>query len=139
MRRFFQQHGAVYSLREVAKWSNEEKIAKIKPGSYLSIRVGQPPQTHSLIFTTWIVKGQEPITQYAAVSGNSRKMVRVNAPLTLPSPADFKAMSPEELAEYDRRVFFGILPNRNAAEASQPGQTPAGMSRENPNSSSRRS
>ena len=110
MREFFEQHGAVYSLREVSRWSNEEKVAKIKPGSFVSILIGQ--STHSLIFTTWILNGRDPITQYTAVSGNNKGMVWAHAPLTLPSSSHFQGMTAEQLAEYDRKAFFGVLPDR---------------------------
>jgi len=109
MREFFQQHGAVYSTREVSTWSNEDKIAKIKPGSFVSIRTGQ--STHSLIFTTWLLNGRNPITQYTGVSGNNKAMIRAHAPLTLPSPGDTQGMSTDQVAEYDQQAYFGVPPD----------------------------
>jgi hypothetical protein len=120
MREFFEQHGAVYSLRLVSAWSNEDKIAKIKPGSFVSIRIGQ--RTHSLIFTTWIFKGREPITQYTGLSGNNKGMVWAHAPLTLPSPKEFQGMSRKQLAEYDQQVYFGVPPVRRTPWKSFPNQ-----------------
>ena len=110
MREFFEQLGSAYSLRAVSAWSNEDKIAKIKPGSFVSIRIGR--SSHSLLFTTWIFNDGKPITQYTGISGNNKGMVWAHAPLTLPSPNEFRGMSPEQLAEYDQQAYFGVPPDR---------------------------
>lgn len=106
MREFFEKHGEVYTLREVAGWSNQKKIAAIKPGAFVSILIGD--NTHSLIFTTWIAAGRNPITQYAALSGNNKGMVWSHAPMKLPTADQFQGMTPEQLSEYDQKVFFGV-------------------------------
>lgn len=107
MRTFFERHGKIYPLREVSAWSDTDKITKIKPGSFVSILIGQ--STHSLLFTTWIVNGKNPLTQYTAVSGNNKGMVWSHAPLSLPTKQQFQDMTQEQLAEYDQKVFFGVM------------------------------
>ena len=99
--------GTVYPMREVLSWSDDEKRKKIKPGSFVSILNGQ--FTHSLIFTTWVTpEDGQPITHYAGISGNNKAMVWAHSPLKLPDPEIFESMSQEELADYDRKVYFGV-------------------------------
>jgi hypothetical protein len=106
MREFFEANGQVYTLRETLTWSNQDKIAKIKPGSFVSILIGEA--THSLIFTTWILDGLNPITQYTALSGTNKSMVWSHAPLKLPTPEQLQGLSPEQLADFDQKVYFGV-------------------------------
>jgi hypothetical protein len=106
MREFFEKHGEVYPIREVAGWPNQKKIATIKPGSFVSILIGD--NTHSLIFTTWITDGRNPITRYAALSGNNKGMVWSHAPIELPTTDQFQGMTSDQLGEYDQKVFFGV-------------------------------
>lgn len=107
MAEFFKSSGTVYPMREVAKWSNAEKQKKIKPGSFVSILIGD--STHSLIFTTWVnPKPGESISKYAAVSGNNKGMVWSHEPLSLPSPDDYEKLSAEKLLEYDQKVYFAV-------------------------------
>jgi hypothetical protein len=106
MREFFEKNGRVYSAREVAGWSDREKMERIAPGSFVSILIGDA--THSLIFTTWLRERGQPITRYAAVSGNNKGMVWPHDPLALPQPDDWKGKSPAELEKYDAMVYFAV-------------------------------
>jgi hypothetical protein len=107
MAEFFANAGHVYPMREVMTWSDEDKRKRIKPGSFVSILLDD--STHSLIFTTWVepARGQ-PITRYAALSGNNKGMVWAHDPLPLPTPGDLAGKTPEQLADYDRKVYFGV-------------------------------
>lgn len=105
MSEFFARSGHVYPMREVLNWSDAEKRDKITPGSFVSILIGD--STHSLIFTTWVdPEPGQPITRYAAISGNNKGMVWVHDPLALPAASTFAGMTAAELAEYDERVYF---------------------------------
>ncbi len=107
MAEFFHKEGRVYPMRAVLTWSDRDKLAKIKPGSFVSILLGD--STHSLIFTTWVQPERgKTITQYTAVSGNNKGMVWPHEPLSLPAAKDLEGKSPEELARYDERVYFGV-------------------------------
>jgi hypothetical protein len=107
MGEFFAKSGHVYPMREVMTWSDDDKRKKIKPGSFVSILIGD--STHSLFFTTWVEpeRGQ-PITRYAALSGNNKGMVWAHDPLRLPTLEDLAGKTPEQLADYDRKVYFGV-------------------------------
>jgi hypothetical protein len=109
VREFFAQNGKVYTAREVASWPDAKKVALIKPGSFVSILIGD--NTHSIIFTTWVRDKRQPIRRYVGVSGNNRGMVWSHAPLKLPDPGGLKNRSPEELRDFDQKVYFGV-PNR---------------------------
>ena len=104
---FFASKGHVYPLREVAGWTDAQKVARIKPGSFVSILIGD--STHSLIFTTWVrpERGGK-IAKYAAVSGNNKGMVWAHDPLSLPTEKDWAGMSAEKLAEYDQKVYVAV-------------------------------
>jgi hypothetical protein len=106
MRAFFEKNGKVYPAREVAGWSDREKLERIKPGSFVSILIGE--STHSLIFTTWVQERGKPVTRYAAVSGNNKAMVWPHDPLALPTAESLHGKSAAELAEYDAMVYFGV-------------------------------
>ena len=59
------------------------------PGSFVSILIGD--STHSLIFTTWVLPDRgQPITKYAAISGNNKGMVWSHDPLSLPTAQQFE-------------------------------------------------
>jgi len=107
MREAFAKVGDVYSMREVAKWSNADKLKKIKPGSFVSIKLGE--STHSLIFTTWIMpeRGQ-PMTKYAAISGNNKGMVWSHDPISLPTIDELRDLSQSAQLEFDEKVYFGV-------------------------------
>ena len=92
--------------REVAAWPDAKKLALIKPGSFVSILTGD--STHSIIFTTWVRDARKPITRYVGISGNNRGMVWSHAPLKLPSLEALKNRSPEELRDFDQKVYFGV-------------------------------
>lgn len=109
MREFFAEHGQVYPMREVASWSDKEKLARIKPGSFVSIRIGDT--THSLVFTTWVRNRQGPITSYTAISGNNKGMVWPHAPQKLPTAESFRQMPAAEQAEIDAKVYFAVPPD----------------------------
>lgn len=103
----FRTKGHVYPMREVARWSDTEKRARIKPGSFVSILIGD--STHSLIFTTWVHPDRGgKIMRYAAVSGNNKGMVWSHDPLPLPTEESLTGKSPKELAEFDERVYFAV-------------------------------
>jgi hypothetical protein len=107
MAEFFRKEGHLYPMREVLTWSDREKIARIKPGSFVSILLGD--STHSLIFTTWVQPERgKTITQYTGVSGNNKGMVWPHEPLSLPTAQDLARKSGKELAEYDERVYFAV-------------------------------
>lgn len=107
MRDALSKEGSVYTLREVATWSDADKLSKIKPGSFVSIKLGDA--THSLIFTTWIkAERGQPITKYAAISGNNKGMVWAHDPLSLPGKEDTQSLSTKELADFDDMVYFGV-------------------------------
>jgi hypothetical protein len=106
MREFFEQQGRVYSMREVANWSDKEKLARIKPGSFVSILLGD--STHSLIFTTWVRSDKGPITSYTAISGNNKGMVWAHSPLKLPSLESLKGKTAAELVDFDGKVYFAV-------------------------------
>jgi hypothetical protein len=106
MREFFERNGRIYTAREVAGWSDKDKISRIKPGSFVSILVGK--STHSILFTTWVRDNGKPITRWVGISGNNKKMVWAHAPLSLPEKEQFRKMTPEELREYDQKVFFAV-------------------------------
>jgi hypothetical protein len=94
-------------MREVLGWTDEQKRERITPGSFVSILIGD--STHSLIFTTWMdPEPGEPLTRYAAISGNNKGMVWVHDPLRLPAAADFEGMTDAQLQAYDERVYFGV-------------------------------
>lgn len=106
MREFFAQHGHVYPMREVATWSDKEKLARIKPGSFVSILNGDA--THSIIFTAWVQNGRGPITTYTGISGNNKGMVWPHAPLKLPTAESWQGMSAAEQSQYDEKVYFAV-------------------------------
>jgi hypothetical protein len=106
MRTFFQQSGKVFSAREVAAWSNEKKLATIKPGTFVSILIGD--STHSIIFTTWVIERGKPITKYVGVSGNNKGMVWPHAPMKLPDANQFTKMTAERLRDFDQKVYFAV-------------------------------
>jgi hypothetical protein len=106
MRAFFEQNGQVFPAREVAGWSDQKKRATIKPGSFVSILIGD--STHSIIFTTWAVEPGQPVTRYVGISGNNKGMVWPHAPMRLPTPDQLAALTPEELREYDQKVYFAV-------------------------------
>ena len=106
MREFFERNGKVYTAREVSSWSNQKKISLIKPGSFVSILVGN--STHSIMFTTWVMESDKPITKYVGISGNNKKMVWAHRPLALPTNVQLGKMTAEKLREYDQKVFFGV-------------------------------
>jgi hypothetical protein len=106
MREFFERNGQVYSAREVAGWSDEKKIATIKPGSFVSILVGN--STHSIIFNTWVTGRGQPISTYTGVSGNNRGMVWPHSPLKLPTPEALAGKTPEQLRDFDQKVYFAV-------------------------------
>ena len=107
MAEYFRREGRVYPMREVMTWSDAEKMAKIKPGSFVSILIGE--STHSLIFTTWVRPERGgTIAKYAALSGNNKGMVWAHDPLSLPTPEQFQGMPAAALAEYDQKVYFGV-------------------------------
>jgi hypothetical protein len=110
MSEFFARQGRVYPMREVAAWSDQEKVARIKPGSFVSILIGEA--THSLIFTTWVRNGRGPITQYTAISGNNKGMVWAHSPLKLPTLESLSRMSAAELADFDAKVYFAVPASR---------------------------
>jgi hypothetical protein len=105
MRAFFEQSGQVYPAREVAKWPDEKKRGTIKPGSFVSILIGD--STHSIIFTTWVSE-RGRMTRWVGVSGNNKAMVWPHAPMKLPSAEDLAGKSPQELAEFDQKVYFAV-------------------------------
>lgn len=107
MSEFFVRSGHVYPMRDVVQWSDAEKRAKITPGSFVSILIGD--STHSLIFTTWVdPEPGQSITRYAAISGNNKGMVWAHDPLVLPTASTFDGMTAAELDEYDERVYFAV-------------------------------
>jgi hypothetical protein len=94
-------------MREVAGWTDAQKQSRIKPGSFVSILIGD--STHSLIFTTWVKPERGgTITKYAALSGNNKGMVWSHDPLRLPTEMDWSGLSAAKLAEYDEKVYFGV-------------------------------
>jgi hypothetical protein len=106
MREFFEQHGRVYPAREVATWSEERKRAIIKPGSFVSILIGD--STHSIIFTGWVNEQGQPISRYTGISGNNKGMVWPHSPLKLPTPESTAALSLEALRDFDQKVYFAV-------------------------------
>jgi hypothetical protein len=114
LRSAFEQNGAVYSAREVASWSTQKKLATIKPGSCVSILIGD--STHTIVFNGWVIEANGAITRYAGVSGNNKGMVWSHAPLKLPDAASLRGKSRQELTEFDQKVFFGV-PRGGAASA----------------------
>lgn len=106
MREFFEKNGQVYPLREVAGWSNDKKLTTIKPGSFVSIVLGE--STHSIIFTTWVVEPGKPITRWVGVSGNNKGMVWPHSPMTLPTAEDLKGRSVEALEDYDQKAYIAV-------------------------------
>jgi hypothetical protein len=106
MRDYFQQNGQVFSMREVATWSDEKKLATIKPGSFVSILIDD--STHSIIFTAWVVERGQPITRYTGISGNNKGMVWSHAPLKLPTADRFRQMTSDQLRDYDQKVYFAV-------------------------------
>jgi hypothetical protein len=106
MREFFESNGIVYPLREVATWPDAKKKSLIKPGSFVSILIGET--THSIIFTGWILESNKPITRYVGISGNNKGMVWPHAPLTLPAAEKLRGKSDKELKDYDRMVYVAV-------------------------------
>jgi hypothetical protein len=106
MREFFERSGHVYPARVVAGWSDERRRTLVKPGSFVSILLGN--STHSIIFTNWVEERGQPISKYVGISGNNRGMVWPHAPLKLPTPDLFVGMTPEALQEYDQKVYFAV-------------------------------
>ena len=106
MREFFEKNGRVYAAREVVQWPDDKKRTTIKPGSFVSILIGE--STHSIIFTTWVAERGRPITRYVGVSGNNRGMVWPHSPLKLPTPEQLAKMTPDELREFDQKVYFAV-------------------------------
>jgi hypothetical protein len=110
MREFFERQGRVYTMREVAAWSDQEKLARIKPGTFVSILIGK--STHSLIFTAWVRNTKGPISAYTAISGNNQGMVWPHSPLKLPAVESLQRMSAAELTEFDAKVYFAVPEDR---------------------------
>jgi hypothetical protein len=106
VREFFENNGKVYPAREVANWSDAKKRETIRPGSFVSIKIGE--STHSIIFTTWLQERSGPITRYTGISGNNKAMVWAHAPMKLPSSEFIAKMTAEELAEFDQKVYFAV-------------------------------
>jgi hypothetical protein len=105
LRAFFEKNGRVYPAREVATWTDSKKRETIKPGSFVSILIGD--STHSIIFTGWVSE-RGPITQYVGISGNNKGMVWPHSPIKLPSPDQLAKLTPQELAEFDQKVYFAV-------------------------------
>jgi hypothetical protein len=106
IREFFEKNGKVYPAREVAKWSDAKKRETIRPGSFVSLKIGE--STHSVIFTTWVQERNGPITRYTGVSGNNKAMVWPHSPMKLPSAEFIGKMTAEELAEFDQKAYFAV-------------------------------
>jgi hypothetical protein len=106
VREFFEKNGKVYPAREVAKWSDAKKRETIRPGAFVSIKIGE--STHSIIFTTWVGERSGPITRYVGISGNNKAMVWAHAPLKLPTAEVVQKMTAEELVEFDQKVYFAV-------------------------------
>jgi hypothetical protein len=106
MREFFEANGNVYPLREVATWPDAKKKSLIKPGSFVSILIGE--STHSIIFTGWVLESNKPLTRYVGVSGNNKGMVWPHAPLKLPAAEDLRGKSSQELLDYDQKVYIAV-------------------------------
>jgi len=106
MRKFFEKHGKVYPAREVATWSNEKKRDLIKPGSFVAILIDGT--NHSIIFTTWVLDGDKPITSYVGISGNNKGMVWSHVPQGLPNMADVAKMTKKQLKDFDEMVYFAV-------------------------------
>lgn len=106
LRGFFEQNGAVYSAREVAAWSPQKKLATIKPGSCVSILIGD--STHTILFSAWIIEANGGITRYTGFSGNNKGMVWSHGAMKLPDAGTTKGKSKQELADFDQKVFFGV-------------------------------
>ncbi len=111
MRAYFEKNGKVYTLREVAGWNDQQKRDTIKPGSMVSILTNHGTTTHTILFTTWIEDAQQGITAYTGISGCNKGMVWSHAPLSLPSIHWAEGKTAEEIAEFDQKCFFGVLPN----------------------------
>jgi hypothetical protein len=108
MRECFEKNGRVYTAREVASWPDAQKLRVIKPGSFVSILIGE--STHSMIFTTWLLEPGRPVQRYVCVSGNNKGMVWSHAPQTLPVAANWNGKAAAELKDFDQKVFFGVPP-----------------------------
>jgi hypothetical protein len=106
MREFFESNGNVYPLREVATWPDARKKSLIKPGSFVSVLIGE--STHSIIFTGWVVESNKPVSQYVGVSGNNKGMVWPHAPIALPTADDLRGKSADELRDYDQKVYIAV-------------------------------
>jgi hypothetical protein len=105
LRAFFEKNGRVYPAREVAEWSDAKKRETIRPGSFASILIGD--STHSIIFTGWVSE-RGPITQWVGISGNNKGMVWPHSPMKLPTAEQLAKLSPQELTEFDQKVYFAV-------------------------------
>ena len=106
LRAFFEKSGRVYPASEVAKWTDAKKRETIRPGSFVSILIGD--STHSILFTGWVAPRDGPITQYVGISGNNKGMVWPHSPMKLPSAEQLGKLSAEQLAEFDQKVYFAV-------------------------------
>ena len=106
LREYFSANGSVYTLREVAAWSDSVKKEIITPGSVVSIITGED-QTHTILFSNWVeLEGQ--IDSFTGISGNNKGMVWAHAPVKLP-PKDFSTgKTSAEIADYDEKCFIGV-------------------------------
>jgi hypothetical protein len=113
IKRFCLAGGRVYPAREVASWSDADKIRLIPPGSYISVvglkaLITGKASAHSLLFVGWVQEPGKPITRYAAISGNRQKRVFMDWSRPLPGSDQTRAMKPNTLADLDKRAFFGV-------------------------------
>jgi hypothetical protein len=108
LREYFEASGRVYTSRDVASWPDSKKSRVIKPGSVVSFFTNEGRTTHTVLFTTWIRDGRNPISGYTGISGCNRGMVWAHAPLPLPPKDWAKDRTPEEIADFDSKCFFGV-------------------------------
>lgn len=104
----FAKHGKIYGLHEVSRWTQQEREARIKPGSLVSI-VTTSGTAHILLLTQWIQSDDNGA--FTAISGNNHGMVWTHPSISLKKllkDEDLKGMSRIELNRYHDRSFIAI-------------------------------
>lgn len=105
---FYRRHGRVYGLREVLGWSQQEREARIKPGSLVSM-VTAHGTAHTMLLTQW--RHGDAGGSFTAISGNNRGMVWHHPSIALPelfTNEKLMRMSRRELARYEERSFVAV-------------------------------
>ena len=103
----FRQQGTVYELHDVARWSQQEREARIKPGSLVSM-VTSGGSAHLMLLTAWL-HGDEA-GRFTAISGNNHDMVWHHASLSVSQfvQDEERRGRSRGVSGVDERYFFAV-------------------------------